>query len=154
MKSRSHGWLQIRTKEERKEYVRELLRPATKNDLIWLVSDVILLTAVMGSGAVLSILFVPEISLKKALLLLLALILGVVLASREHWLRLGAFAFLFAGIFGVGQILSDYGHHFLYGEPLFYSEHTYIIKGALCALYLAAWCTWWLWLRQHHKSRT
>jgi hypothetical protein len=30
-------WLQIRTKEERKEYVQELLRPATKSEIHWLV---------------------------------------------------------------------------------------------------------------------
>ena len=33
MKTRLLRWLQIRTKEERKEYVRELLRPATKSDI-------------------------------------------------------------------------------------------------------------------------
>lgn len=37
MKARLLEWLQIRRKGERREYVRELLRPATKSDILRLV---------------------------------------------------------------------------------------------------------------------
>jgi hypothetical protein len=112
------------------------------------IRNVTLLIAVMVSGSALSIVFAPGVSLAEVFLLFVAPILAVILAPREHWLRLGAFIFLFAGVFGAGRIASDYGHNFLYAETLVHSQRTYIVEGTLSGLYVLIWFAWWLLSRR------
>ena len=101
---------------------------------------IVVIVSVMISGTGLSLIYFVRFDV---LMLSAAPIAAVALLPRKDWLRVVAFAFLFASVYGVGRIAAEVGRHMLYDLPLTQTEEGYVYALLLHAVYASIWVVWW-----------
>lgn len=101
------------------------------------------LIAVLVSGLGLSLLFVVRISVADLLMLLAAPIVAAAFVPRKDWLRVGAFVFLVASVYGVGRIAAEVARSTLDQTSMLRSWDQYGAEGLLYLLYGFIWLIWW-----------
>ena len=101
------------------------------------------LIAVLISGLGLSLLFVVRISVADLLMLLAAPIIAIAFLPKRDWLRVGAFVFLVASVYGVGRIAAEVSRSTLDQTPILRSWNQYGVEGLVYLLYGLIWLIWW-----------
>jgi hypothetical protein len=103
----------------------------------------VVIVAIMVSGFALSLVLVGRTTLLDILMLLAAPVATVALLPHKDWLRIAAFVFLFASVYGIGRIAAEVGRSVLYGFPLPQAPERYAYELLLNVAFGLIWVGWW-----------
>jgi hypothetical protein len=98
--------------------------------------------SVLASGFGLSLFYVVRIDYFDILMILFGLIATLIFVPKQYWIRVFAFTFLMAGLFGFGRIGLDIGHRVENVEGVVWSKYVHDL--IVYFLYGAVWLIWWM----------
>ena len=103
-----------------------------------------MIISVFVSALGLSMFLTVRLSLADVAMMLVAPTVTILLMPRRDWLRVMAYVFLMAGIYGLGRIAAEIARSTLEFAPLARSWGRFGFEASIYGLYAAIWGIWWL----------